>query len=124
MLTLPRYSPLLAVHMVNVHGWGLCNRGTLLGKHGPYISTQQLCSVAATLVECVESISKISCLNTENMKMPKKCFRPVVPVNSLPKDLLEMKSTKVFSVFHFIKLLSWSLLFIWFLPPHETVKTQ
>ena len=40
------------------------------------------------------------------------------------KDLSEMKSTKVFSVFCCIKLLSWNLLFIWFLPPHETVKTE
>ena len=43
---------------------------------------------------------------------------------SSSKDLSEMKSTKVFSVFCYIKLMSWNLLFIWFLPPHETVKTQ
>ena len=42
----------------------------------------------------------------------------------LDKDLLEMRSTKVFSVFCYIKLLSWNLLLIWFWPPHETVKTK
>ena len=42
----------------------------------------------------------------------------------LYKDLLETKSTKVFSFFWYIKLMSWNLLFLWFLPPHETVKTQ
>ena len=40
------------------------------------------------------------------------------------KDLSETKSTKVISVFCYIKLMSWNLLFVWFLPPHETVKTQ
>ena len=44
--------------------------------------------------------------------------------DSNSKDLLETKSTKVFSVFCYINLLSWNLFFIWFLPPHETVKTQ
>ena len=46
--------------------------------------------------------------------------------NKLIGDTMERlcQSTKVFSVFGYIKLLSWSLLFIWFLPPHETVKTQ
>ena len=40
------------------------------------------------------------------------------------KDLSETKSTKVFSVFCYIKLLSWNFLFIWILPPHKTVKAQ
>ena len=40
------------------------------------------------------------------------------------KDLSEMKSTKVFSVFCYIKLLSWNLLFIWLLPSHEMNKSS
>ena len=44
--------------------------------------------------------------------------------DSNSKDLLETKSTKVFSVFCYINLFSWNLLFIWFLPSHETFKTQ
>ena len=41
---------------------------------------------------------------------------------SISKDLFEMKLKKLFSIFCYIKLLSWTLLFISFIPQHVIVR--